>query len=177
MTIDKADVTGGPYWIRFSFGQHSGKHLYDLGLSAEGGTFSVPGRVEWDEDSTVTLEEDKAYGWTFFPEDRQNYQIKTGTIVAWNSNVEIEGSVSGSELTYTILNREPISTARVIAARYDNGKMTDVQVIGAWTTTSPRDSSDFRRTHTFTMKGSGDVYKLFLVDGDGKPLCPAWSNQ
>ena len=176
VTVDKAAVTGGPAWTRIPFGQHEGKHLYDLGLSTEGSTFSVPGRVEWDDESTAELVKDKAYGWTFYPENQQNYLLKTGSIVAWNSNLELEGTVSGSSLTYTIYNGRPAANARVIAARYDNGKMTDVQEIGAYTTSSPMDDSDFRGTHTFAMKGSGNMYRLFLVDGDSKPLCPSWSN-
>ena len=33
-----------------------------------------------------------------------------------------------------------------------------------------------KATDTLTPGGSGSVYKLFLVDGSSRPLCPAWKS-
>ncbi len=75
----------------------------------------------------------------------------------------LDGSVSGNKLTYTVSGAP--SGAKLIAARYDGGKMTDVQTVSA------------PASGTLTMKGSGADYKLFLIGGvTGSPLCAAWSS-
>ncbi len=51
--------------------------------------------------------------------------------------------------------------ARVVAARYDGGRLTDLRIV----------SPD---AGTLAMKGSGTEYKLFLTDSGFRPLCPAW---
>ncbi|MBQ3378894.1 MAG: hypothetical protein IJG50_03405 [Clostridia bacterium] len=77
--------------------------------------------------------------------------------------MSLDGSVSGNKITYTVTDAP--SGAVLIAARYDGGKMTDVQTV--------YDPS----TGTLTMKGSGTVYKMFLIDGTkGCPLCDAWKS-
>lgn len=73
----------------------------------------------------------------------------------------VSGAVSGNKLTYTVTAAPAGGT--LIAARYDGGKMTWTQTVSA-----PK------ATDTLTPGGSGSVYKLFLVDGSSRPLCPAW---
>ena len=73
----------------------------------------------------------------------------------------VSGAVSGNKLTYTVTAAP--AGATLIAARYDGGKMTWTQTVSA-----PK------ATDTLTPGGSGSVYKLFLVDGSSRPLCPAW---
>ena len=73
-------------------------------------------------------------------------------------------SVSGSTFRYETANVPDGAT--LIAARYDNGQMTDSQTV-----TKPK-ADDF-----ITMKGTGTAFKLFLVDRQSRPLCQAegWS--
>lgn len=181
VTIDKGEVTGSPTWNLAGKGKDY-YHLYEYGLTTEDSSFSVPGRVEWDDPADTRLgidEIDKEYGWTFYPEDQRNYEIKKGTIVPRSSKSRILGRVSGEQLSYALDMCGGIyAGAVVIAARYDNGRMTDVQQIEIYTTYSPRDDSDLRLTYTFDMKGSGDQYKLFVINPEGhQPACPAWSYQ
>ncbi len=71
-------TTGQPYY-RYPYQGY----VFQAGLSAEGGTFSVPGKVRWDDDVNPTdvIEEDKAYGWTFTPADFPNHNSISGKIV------------------------------------------------------------------------------------------------
>ena len=76
-------------------------------------------------------------------------------------SVEIT-AVSGSTFYYTVSNAP--EDASLIAARYDNGQMTAIQMIAA-----PEASG------TLTMKGTGAAFKLFLVNTQtSQPLCEAW---
>ncbi|MCR4804130.1 MAG: hypothetical protein K5981_00550, partial [Clostridia bacterium] len=77
--------------------------------------------------------------------------------------VRLSGSANGDELTYSAVNAPDGSF--LIAARYEDGRLTDLQILGGGA-----DSG------TLTMGGSGAEYSLFLVDAGGKPLCPDWSN-
>ena len=178
VTIDKGKVTGGPTWNLGGKGKDH-YYLYEYGLTTEDSSFSVPGRVEWDlpADTRLGIDDiDREYGWTFYPDDQRNYEIRTGVIVPWCSKSRILGRVSGEQLSYALDKHGGIPTGSwVFAARYDNGKLTDVQQIEVYTTYSPMDDSDIRLTYTFNMKGSGNEYKLFVVDRDGNPCCPAWS--
>ncbi len=77
--------------------------------------------------------------------------------------VAVSGSVSGSCLTYAVSNAP--AEALLIAARYDGGRLTEVQLVEV--------SGD--ADGTLLLGGSGSVYKLILVDGRCfAPLCDAW---
>ncbi len=91
------------------------------------------------------------------------YVSEFGIKYTFPALMSLDGSVSGNSLTYSVSGAP--SGAKLIAARYDGGKMTDVQTV-------PDPASG-----TLTMKGSGTEYKLFLIDGaTGSPLCNAWSS-
>ena len=75
--IAQAVPTGEP---AFEPVYRDGKTLADIPLSAEG--FSVPGTAAWDEPD-ANAEKDKAYGWTFTPEDERNYEKLTGTAMPY----------------------------------------------------------------------------------------------
>ena len=76
-------TTGLPYYKYTFMG-----FVFQAGLSAEGGTFSVPGKVRWDDDvdPTNTMQEDMAYGWTFTPADFPNHTSISGKIVFSHRN-------------------------------------------------------------------------------------------
>jgi|GEM_PF-5838796 len=92
----------------------------------------------------------------------------TDVMAVWAENEEtgpaVTAIVDGGKLTYTVENAP--AGAKLIAARYDGGRMTAVQIV------SPVSGSG-----TLTLKGSGAQYKLFLVDGvTHRPLCEPWTN-
>ncbi|MBR2742136.1 MAG: hypothetical protein IKD89_00940 [Clostridia bacterium] len=74
------------------------------------------------------------------------------------------GEVTGAgKLGYTI-EKAP-EGAILIAVRYDNGRTSATRVIAAE-----------NGTGTITLGGSGDKYKLLLLDSSHRPLCAAWKN-
>ena len=75
----------------------------------------------------------------------------------------INGRDDGDTLHYSI---SPVpEDALMIAVRYEDGMMTDIQVV------------DAAAAGTFTMGGSGAEYSLFLIDdAEMIPLGDAWSN-
>ena len=76
----------------------------------------------------------------------------------------VSASVSGNKLTYTVKN--PPAGAKLFAARYDSGRMTDVRI-----------TDNVGTSGSITMGGSGTEYKIILMDGETNvPLCKAWSN-
>ena len=93
------------------------------------------------------------------------------TMTATLTNLDSEGQnctvtfdANGNVLTYTVTNAP--SGSKLIAARYDGGRMTDVQIKAI--------SGDVESS--LTMGGSGDTFKLMLLDGATfAPLCPAYS--
>lgn len=86
-------------------------------------------------------------------------------ICKWcGADIAVTGSLKDETLRYSVTAP---AGALVIAARYDNGQMMDVQTVTL---------TDSETGGAFTMKGSGTGYKLFLLDGTTHaPLCPAWS--
>ncbi len=74
----------------------------------------------------------------------------------------LSGSVSGNTLTYTVSGAP--RDAKLIAARYDGGRMT-------WSEVLPLNGEPA------TLRGSGETVKLFLLDSaTPEQLCAAWSN-
>ena len=77
----------------------------------------------------------------------------------------LTGSVKGGRLSYTVTGAP--ANALLIAARYDGGRLTDVQTVSV--------SGDAEET--LTMKGKGDEFRLFLLNGTSlTPVCAAWSS-
>lgn len=79
--------------------------------------------------------------------------------------LSVTASVSGSRLDYTLSAVIPAG-AQLIAARYDGGKQTDIRVVPV---------TDL--SGSVTLSGSGEEFKIFLVDGATfLPLSSAWEN-
>ena len=73
-------------------------------------------------------------------------------------------SVSGATISYQIENLP--AGAKLVAARYDGGRMTDVKIV-----------DDPGTSGSVTLSGSGTLFKLFLMDSSGAiPLCKAWTS-
>ena len=94
-TIKQATPTGEPAYTKITT---SGKKLSDAALTTTGGTFSVPGTVQWVDDTTgadlpdtTTVEANKLYKWVFTPTDSTNYESITGSIKLWNKSTSSGG--------------------------------------------------------------------------------------
>jgi hypothetical protein len=75
----------------------------------------------------------------------------------------LDGEMGENGPAYTLSNVP--TGARLVAARYEEGRLTDLKII-----------VDPLNTGSLTMGGSGDGYKLFLLDSKNRPLCPSWSS-
>ena len=115
--VDKATPTGAPAYTAITTG---GKKLSDADLTTAGGTFSVPGHVQWVEEKEGRLVEmdvdtevkaNTAYTWKFMPYD-ENYTDLTGTITLWHksSSGSSSGSVTPGTKTDTVKNPDGSTT-------------------------------------------------------------------
>ena len=116
-SVDKATPTGAPTYTAITTG---GKKLSDADLTTAGGTFSVPGHVQWVEEKEGRLVEmdvdtevkaNTAYTWKFTPYD-ENYTDLTGTITLWHksSSGSSSGSVTPGTKTDTVKNPDGSTT-------------------------------------------------------------------
>lgn len=93
-TIKQATPTGEPAYTKITT---SGKKLSDAALTTTGGTFSVPGTVQWVDDTgaalpdTTTVEANKLYKWVFTPTDSTNYESINGSIKLWSKSTSSGG--------------------------------------------------------------------------------------
>lgn len=79
----------------------------------------------------------------------------------WRATASVTGEISGNKLSYKVTGAP--EGAKLAAARYDGGKMTDIRVI-----------SPVPAQGSAVLNGSGKGYKLILMDSTNHPLCPAW---
>ena len=116
--VDKATPTGAPTYTAITAG---GKKLSDADLTTAGGTFSVPGHVQWVEEKEGQLVEmdvdtevkaNTAYTWKFMPDDKENYNSLTGTITLWHksSSSGSSGAVTPGTKTDTVKNPDGSTT-------------------------------------------------------------------
>lgn len=98
VTINKADPDGEPSYTAIT---GSGHTLADAALNK--GTIAIPGAIVWDDGDDTVVEANTAYGWTFTPEDTDNYKILTGTITPYvRSSGGGSGSGSSSTTRYSV---------------------------------------------------------------------------
>lgn len=98
VTISKADPDGEPSYTAIT---GSGHTLADAALNK--GTIAIPGAIVWDDGDDTVVEANTAYGWTFTPEDADNYKILTGTITPYvRSSGGGSGSGSSSTTRYSV---------------------------------------------------------------------------
>ena len=79
-----------------------------------------------------------------------------------NGGAVTGGATGEVTLSYSVANAP--AGARLIAVRLDGWKMTAVKARELSGTTEG----------TLPLNGSGTVYKLFLVDSQGRPICEVW---
>ena len=93
-TIKQATPTGEPACTKITT---SGKKLSDAALTTTGSTLSVPGTVQWVDDTgaalpdTTTVEANKLYKWVFTPSDSTNYESISGSIKLWSKSTSSGG--------------------------------------------------------------------------------------
>lgn len=98
VTISKADPDGEPSYTAIT---GSGHTLADAALNK--GTIAIEGTIVWDDGDDTVVEANTAYGWTFTPEDTDNYKILTGTITPYvRSSGGGSGSGSSSTTRYSV---------------------------------------------------------------------------
>ena len=96
-TIKQATPTGEPAYTKITT---SGKKLSDAALTTTGSTLSVPGTVQWVDDTgaalpdTTTVEANKLYKWVFTPNDSTNYESINGSIKLWSKSTSSGGGGS-----------------------------------------------------------------------------------
>ena len=89
--INKAKPTGTPAYTKITT---SGKTLADANLSV--GTITPEGTIQWEADSSTSVEKNKAYSWTFIPTDADNYESLHGEITVWSQSGFSGGYYPGS---------------------------------------------------------------------------------
>ena len=126
ITVNKATPRGTPKYTAITT---SGKTLADAGLTTEGGTFSVPGTVAWEQADTTQVQANTAYTWKFTPTDSDNYNSISGSITLYvvsssgGGGSSSGGSSSGSgNKTETTTNPDGSTTTTVTSS---NGTVTE----------------------------------------------------
>lgn len=95
-TIQKAKPEGVPKYNTIT---ESGKTLADAGLTTDGSSFNIEGSVEWESLNTTIVEIGKEYTWIFTPNDIQNYETVTGTIIPFQKQ-SVEITATDAEIVY-----------------------------------------------------------------------------
>ena len=126
ITVNKATPRGTPKYTAITT---SGKTLADAGLTTEGGTFSVPGTVAWEQADTTQVQANTAYTWKFTPTDSDNYNSISGSITLYvvsssgGGGGSSGGGSSGSgNKTETTTNPDGSTTTTVTSS---NGTVTE----------------------------------------------------
>ena len=126
ITVNKATPTGTPKYTAITT---SGKTLADAGLTTEGGTFSVPGTVAWEQADTTQVQANTAYTWKFTPTDSDNYNSISGSITLYvvsssggGGGSSGGGSSSSGSQTETTKNPDGSTTTTVTSS---NGTVTE----------------------------------------------------
>ena len=129
ITVNKAAPTGAPKYTAITTG---GKTLEDAGLTAEGGTFSVPGQVQWvdadgnEMDVSTEVKANTAYSWKFVPEDEENYESLTGSITLYAVSHSGGGGGSSSGSSGSAAKTDDVTTT--VKTDENGNTQTDVKV-------------------------------------------------
>ena len=123
ITVNKATPTGTPKYTAITT---SGKTLADAGLTTEGGTFSVPGTVAWEQADTTQVQANTAYTWKFTPTDSGNYNSISGSVTLYtvSSGGGGGGGSSSSNIT-TETTKNPDGTTTTTVTNKNTGTVTE----------------------------------------------------
>lgn len=169
VTIDKADPTGEPSYTAI---KESGKTLADAALDV--GTITPGGTIAWDDGDATPVKANTAYGWTFTPDDTDNYNLFTGTITPYKRSSGGGGSGSSS---YSIETKADdngsVSVSPSRASRGDTVTVTvkpDEGYVLDTLTITDRDGNkiDYKskddNKYTFTMPSSAVTVKAAFTE-------------
>ena len=114
----EASVLAGTYYVGDSLS----------GVTISVGDSSVPGTIRWTNPSAVLTGTANSYGWTFTPDDTDNYNVATGNVqvIAYYKLTGI--TLSGGKTEYKAYDTFDTSGLTVTAS-YASGK-TDTEVTG-----------------------------------------------
>lgn len=169
VTIGKADPTGAPSYTAI---KESGKTLEDAALGV--GTITPGGTIVWDDGDATIVESNTAYGWTFTPDDTDNYNLLTGVITPYKRSsgggssgassysVEVKAADNGSvSVSPTRASRGDLVTVTV---KPDEGYVLDTLTI----TDRDGDKIDCKSKgdgkYTFTMPASSVTVKAVFAE-------------
>lgn len=169
VTIGKADPTGAPSYTAI---KESGKTLADAALGV--GTITPGGTIAWDDGDATIVESNTAYGWTFTPDDTDNYNLLTGVITPYKRSsgggssgassysVEVKAADNGSvSVSPTRASRGDLVTVTV---KPDEGYVLDTLTI----TDRDGDKIDCKSKgdgkYTFTMPASSVTVKAVFAE-------------
>ncbi len=125
-TMAKAKPTGTPNVAKITT---AGKTLADANLMTEAASLSVSGTAKWVADDGVTalpdstvVEANKSYRWLFTPEDSNNYESITGTIVLYSKSTRrSSGSVKNE--TYYIVSFDTNGGSKISSQTVTNNEV------------------------------------------------------
>lgn len=170
VTIDKADPTGEPSYTSI---KESGKTLADAALDV--GTITPSGTIAWDDGDATIVESNTAYGWTFTPDDTDNYNLLTGTITPYKRSSGGGGSSGASRYSVEVKSADngSVSVSPTRASRGDLVTVTvkpdDGYVLDTLTITDrDGDKIDYKSKgdgkYTFTMPASSVTIKATFTE-------------
>ena len=177
VTIAKADVIGAPRYTPITAG---GKTLIDAALSAEGDTFSVKGAVKWVDQDGKELSGDTvvaantSYTWLFTPEDADNYNTLTGSLILYMVSTSGGGSSSSGNKTETEKHPDGSTTTTVTDKRTGtitettknaDGSQTIVETKKDGTKTEIQKDTKGTQTETVTKPDGSMTYEATTADG------------
>lgn len=170
VTIDKADPTGEPSYTAI---KESGHTLTDAALNV--GTITPGGTIAWDDGDATIVESNTAYGWTFTPDDTDNYNLLTGTITPYKRSSGGGGSSGASRYSVEVKSADngsvSVSPSRAsrgdlvtVTVKPDDGYVLDTLTI----TDRDGDKIDYKSKgdgkYTFTMPASPVTVKATFTE-------------
>lgn len=170
VTIDKADPTGEPSYTAI---RESGHTLADAALGV--GTITPGGTIAWDDGDATIVESNTAYGWTFTPDDTDNYNLLTGTITPYKRSSGGGGSSGASRYSVEVKSADngsvSVSPSRAsrgdlvtVTVKPDEGYVLDTLTI----TDRDGDKIDYKSKgdgkYTFTMPASSVTVKATFTE-------------
>ena len=168
VTIDKADPTGAPSYTAI---KESGHTLADAALNV--GTITPSGTITWDDGDATIVESNTAYGWTFTPDDTDNYNLLTGTITPYKRSSSGSSGSSTYSITVKTADNGSVSVSPTRASRGDIVTVTvkpdEGYVLNALTITDrDGDEIDYKSKgdgkYTFTMPASSVTVKAVFAE-------------
>lgn len=102
ITVSKATLSGNP---AFTAIKEAGKKLSQVALTAPDGW--PLGNFSWADGANTIVGANTAYGWVFTPDDTDNYNVRTGTVIPYTVSNGGGSSSGGHGGSSTVKQTEP----------------------------------------------------------------------